>query len=161
MKLPPFLFPVDQDRTLKGHLTSLVMGKGTEGFAMSFTASIFEWKEEDDRRMRRLKWCLSHLHTREEIFDMVVEKLRQYDLHDVPTQPMRFYFGRSFEQEADSCDMIIYGRLNLSYGERFCTDHYDSVEDAVRAGQGLGHELWEVYGSGDGGADLVYDADGR
>lgn len=157
MILPQFLLPPEQDRRAYAHLLGLVRAPGSKAFARSYAEGLVEWQSEREPRMRRTKWCLAHLHTVDELEEMVMTRLADYGLDDLPAQPTEA--NGAYEKDADACDVLLYSELNLSYGERMGVERYSDREAAKDAA--ADHERSTVYSDGDGGYYVVYDADPR
>lgn len=155
MILPHFLMPPDQVRRAYAHLFDLVHEPGSRAYARGYAKGLTEWQAEREPRMRRLKWCLAHIHTQEELEEMVLARLGEYGLDDIPPHPMEA--SGAYEKDADLCDVIIFSDLNLSYGERMGIEHFDSAAEAKEFADG--HERSVGYSDGEGGWIVVYDVD--
>jgi hypothetical protein len=158
MKLPLFLLPFDHGRKAYAYLYDLVFEPGSKAYSQTYAKGLTEWKTERDPRMRRIKWCLNILHSQEELEEMVLDRLKSYDLGDIPAQPMEASGGSVAEHDADLCDVVIFSDLNISYGERIGVGRFDDLDEAENLANGQERST-SPYSDGHGGYYVVYDPD--
>jgi hypothetical protein len=121
------------DRLVRDRLYDLVGDGGLDAFAASYADEVLRWKSEKNQRMRRFKWCLATLHTREELEGMVRQRLSAFEL-GVDAGEATAFSGAAGSVEhttAGLCDMILFGELNLSWGEDMDVGHFGTLAEAT------------------------------
>lgn len=160
MKIKAMRLSHEFDRAARDRLYDLVSELGIDAFVDQYVDSIYEWKSEKDRRMRRFKWALSVIHTRDELLEICRERLGFFRLNADQFEPL-VAAGESIDiHDADVCDTILFGELNLAWGEEMGVADFDSRAEAEAFGESLSARglRWTSYGE-DGTYYVVWDND--
>jgi len=156
LKLQPL--SKNSDRIVRDWLYDQVSANGTEIFIERQVRLIRAWKREKREYLKRFKWCLSTLHTDQELAELTLLLLDFFDITKFDSH-IASIMGKSVEErEASLCDMLLFGELNLSWGEAMGVGHFDNAGERNAFADGLGHDRHVSYG-GDGNYYVVYDAD--
>ncbi len=146
----------ENDRKVRDLLYDKLTLHGLDTYTDQIYKRIVNWKGEKQSRIKRLFWCLSVLHTENELKQMIKNRIGFFNIEGFNQEII--IDGNSVDHhEANWCDVFLFPTLNLSYGEEFDIYHFDTREEAWAFGNDLGHSQWVDQPGENGDWDVIID----